>query len=91
MVEKLLAKNPKLKNIYETYLLCRSTQLVIYRKPVAGKKDGTEKIVTIVWPMGLTQLPTDGGIGEQSFLDARLLAAALRGEQHGTVRLMAKP
>lgn len=64
---------------------------MVFRKPVQGKKDGSEKIVTVVWPTGFTQLPTFGGIGEQDFIDARLLAAALRGEQHGIARLMAKP
>jgi hypothetical protein len=76
--------------IYEQYLLCRSTQLVIFRKPVKGKKDGSEKIVIVVWPTGLTQLPIQSGVGDQAFLDTRLLASALRGEQNGVARLIEK-
>lgn len=89
-VTKKLEKNPQLRVAYEKYVLCRSTQLVIYRKPT-GKKDGSEKIVPIIWPTGLTQLPSQGGTDEQRYIDARLLSAALRGEQSGIGRLMNKP
>lgn len=85
-----LAKNPTLRQVYEEYLMCRSTQLVVFRKPT-GKKDGSEKIVTVVWPTGFTSYPQRGGLEDQSYLTVRLFAAALRGEQQGAGRLMAKP
>jgi hypothetical protein len=85
-----LARKPLLKEHYENYVLCRSTQLVVFRKPT-GKKDGSEKLVTVVWPTGFTQYPAAGGLEDQSYLTTRLFAACLRGEQAGCARLMAKP
>lgn len=89
-MSRKLGNNPLLRTTYESYILCRSTQLVIFRKPT-GKKDGSEKIVTVVWPTGITTWPTHGGAEDQSYLTSRLFAAALRGEQAGVARLMAKP
>lgn len=86
-----LAKNPILRDIYEAYTMCRTTQLVVYRKPVPGKKDGSEKTVVVVWPTGFSQLPKAGGIEDQDYLTVRLFSACLRGEQQGTSRTMAKP
>lgn len=63
---------------------------MIFRKPT-GKKDGSEKIVTVMWPTGFTSWPNAGGAGDQSYLTTRLFAACLRGEQAGVARLMAKP
>lgn len=85
-----LTKNPILREMYESYVLCRSTQLVVYRKPVRGKQ-GDEKLVVIVWPTGFTQFPKKGGLEDQDYLTVRLFSACLRGEQQGTARTMAKP
>lgn len=87
----MLAKTPSLKVIYEKYLLCRSTQMVIFRKPVQGKTDGSERIVTVIWPTGFTQFPSFGGANEQEYVDMRLFSSALRGEQQGVAKLMVKP
>ena len=73
---------------YEDYLLCRTTQLVIFRKPT--KKAGEEKIVTVVWPTGFSTLPRRGGWDEQDYVTTRLFMAALRGEQRGVARNMSK-
>jgi hypothetical protein len=89
-MSRKLGDNPLLRNTYEMYIMCRSTQLVIFRKPT-GKKDGSEKIVTVVWPTGITTWPRMGGAEDQSYLTSRLFAAALRGEQQGMARMMAKP
>jgi hypothetical protein len=76
--------------MYEMYLLCRSADLIIFRKPT-GKKDGSEKIVVVVWPTGFTTMPSVGGWEQQPYITTRLFAAAMRGEQQGASRLMAKP
>ena len=87
-----LAKaDPLIRETYESYLNCRSTQLNIFRKPVKGKKDGTERIAVVVWPTGFTTLPKKGGWDDQPYYITRLFAAALRGEQQGASRLMQKP
>jgi hypothetical protein len=88
--DRELAERPDLKRIYESYLMCRSTQLVVFRKPVKGSSRGEEKIVTVIWPTGFTTYPAKGGWDDQSYLTTRLFMAALRGEQQGTARMMAK-
>ncbi len=45
--------------------------------------------MTVVWPTGY-RFPRAGGIDDQGFLEMRLLAAALRGEQQAVARLMAR-
>jgi len=61
---------------------------MIFRKPT--KKQGEEKIVTVVWPSGFNTLPDEGGWNDQDYLTTRLFAAALRGEQRGVARNMSK-
>lgn len=84
-----LAKNPTLHRMYEMYDLCRSADLIVFRKPT-GKKDGSEKIVVVTWPTGFTTYPRAGGWEQQSYIVTRLFAAAMRGEKQGASRLMAK-
>jgi hypothetical protein len=82
-----LSRNPILRQTYEEYTLCRTTQLVVFRKPLKG---GQEKLVSVVWPTGFSILPQAGGLDDQSYLVTRLFAACLRGEQEGVARLMKK-
>lgn len=82
-----LAKNPLIRQIYEMYLLCRTKELIVFRKPL---KDGKEKIVVVTWPTGFSTLPNGGGWEDQSYITTRLFAAAMRGEEQGASRLMAK-
>jgi hypothetical protein len=84
-----LAKEPLIAELYRDYLVCRSTQLTIFRKPT-GKSDGSERLVTVLWPMGFSILPREGGLDDQSFITARLFTAFLHGEQRGISRSMAK-
>lgn len=85
---KLQNEWSEVRPYYESYLLCRTTQLVIFRKPT--KKAGEEKIVTVVWPTGFSTLPRRGGWDEQDYVTTRLFMAALRGEQRGVARNMSK-
>lgn len=85
-----LESDPLIREYYEDYLACRSTQLEVFRKPT-GKRDGSEKIVIVQYPTGFTILPNRGGWHDQSYLTTRLFTAALRGEQAGIARQMAKP
>lgn len=85
---KLQGEWAEIRPYYEDYLLCRQTQLVIFRKPT--KKAGEEKIVTVLWPTGFSTLPNEGGWDQQDYLTTRLFAAALRGEQKGVARNMAR-
>ena len=85
---KLQGEWAEIRPYYEDYLLCRQTQLVIFRKPT--RRAGEEKIVTVVWPTGFSTLPRDGGWDEQDYITTRLFAAALRGEQRGVARNMQK-
>ena len=85
---KLQGEWKEIRPYFEDYLLCRSTQLIIFKKPT--KKRGEEKIVTVVWPTGFTALPSEGGWNEQDYVTTRLFAAALRGEQRGVARNMQK-
>ena len=72
---------------YADYLLCRQTHFLIFRKPT-GRKDGSERLVSVVWPMGFSTWPDAGGMNDQSYLTIRLFGAFLRGEQQGQVRQM---
>jgi len=82
-----LARKPLLRQAYEEYIACRITQLVVFNKNLG---DGKEKTVVVTWPTGFGNLPHDGGWQDQPYLTTRLLAAALRGDQQGTSRLMSK-
>lgn len=68
--------------------MCRSKEFVTFRKP--GRKEGSEKIVTAIWPTGYSVLPRKGGLEEQDFLTMRLFHAAMRGEMDGFRRVIAK-
>lgn len=83
----MFKSDPSLITHYENYVHCRSTQLMIFRKP--ANKRGDEKIVTVVWPTGY-RLPSAGGLPQQGYLEMRLFAASLRGEQRAAARLMAR-
>jgi hypothetical protein len=74
-------------SFYGDYLLCRQTQFFVFRKPT-GKADGSERLVTVVWPTGFSSWPSDGGLNDQGYLTVRLFSAFLRGEQRGQIRLM---
>jgi hypothetical protein len=86
VTRKLQNEWAEVRPYYEDYLLCRQTQLMIFRKPT--KRAGEEKIVTVVWPTGFGTLPDEGGWYQQDYLTTRLFAAALRGEQRGVARNM---
>ena len=88
VTRSLQTKFKEVRPYYEDYLLCRQTQLMIFRKPT--KKSGEEKIVTVLWPTGFSTLPDEGGWNQQDYLTTRLFAAALRGEQRGVARNMSK-
>ncbi len=87
--ERAMQEHPIIAEAYQEYLLCRTTQLVIFRKPT-GKSDGSEKIVTVMWPTGFSMLPLAGGFEDQSYLQMKMFAAFLRGEQRGQSRMMSK-
>lgn len=72
---------------FADYLLCRQTHFFIFRKPT-GKSDGSERLVSVVWPMGFSTWPNAGGLNDQTYLTIRLFGAFLRGEQQGQVRQM---
>lgn len=59
--------------------MCRKTQLEIFRKPPKSKREG-ESLCTVVWPTGYT-FPNEGGLENQNYMEMRLFAAALAGEQ----------
>ena len=84
--KRQLAKNPELRAMWELYLHCRDTTMIIFKKPV--DKRGKEKIMPIVWPTGFGQLPKAGGIEDQSDRDLRILFAFLQGEREGISRKM---
>ncbi len=82
-----LAQNPQLREMWELYLYCRSTNLVIFKKADKSKK-GAEKLMPIVWPTGFAQLPRKGGIDDQPNYEMRMLFACMQGEREGIARRM---
>lgn len=84
--KRQLAQNYELRSMWEMYLICRATTMVIYEKPV--DKKGKTQIMPIVWPTGFAQLPRKGGIEDQSDRDMRILFAFLQGEREGISRRM---
>lgn len=82
-----LKNNPALRKAYENYLLCRTLEFVVFEKPT-GKKDGSKQLTTMLWPTGLSVLPQEGGVDDQSYIMMRLFSAALRGEREGAARAM---
>ena len=90
-VSRVLTEKPYLRQYYENYLLCRTTQILVFRKPdKMNTKEGAEKIVTVVWPSGFSCWPRAGGVDNQDYITTRLFAAALRGEQKGASRIMSR-
>ena len=84
----MLKNNPEIAKAYADYLLCRITQLVVFRVPQGSK--GGERTVIVVWPQGLNVLPNDGGLNGQNFLTTRLFNAFLNGERAGVSKTMSK-
>lgn len=81
-----LRNNPRLRDMYELYLMCRSTKLEIYEKPINSK--GDKKVAPIIWPVGITTWPRAGGVYDQDYVESRMLYAFLRGDQIGTQKMM---
>lgn len=82
-----LAQNPLLREMWELYLYCRSTTLVIFKKPDKTRK-GAEKLMPIVWPTGFAQLPYEGGIEDQPHFEMKMMFACMQGEREGIARRM---
>jgi hypothetical protein len=57
--------------------------LKTFEKPV--KKNGEKQFTVILWPTGLSSLPSWGGIDEQNFIYTRLFSAFLAGERDGAI------
>jgi len=87
-VTRKLSDNPELRGYYETYLACRTVELVIYRKPT--DKKGGEKVASVLWPTGFSILPNEGGWDDQPYLITRMFLAALHAERRGCSRMMQK-
>lgn len=79
------AEYPLLRSLYEAYCLCRAQQFVNFRRPEQG---GRERMISIIFTTGLSLLPVDGGVDDQSYVTMRIFAAFLRGEREGQLRLM---
>ena len=88
-MNRAFAKNPRLRELYELYLVMRSTQLVIYEKPV-GRDGAKTKIIPVVWPSSLNLLPRVGGIYDQDYVELRILFAFFKGDQAGTNKYMTR-
>ena len=86
-IDRKLENDPLLAKLYEDYLLCRETQFFSFRRPT-GRKDGSEKIVTVLWPTGFSMLPNQGGLEDQSYFTMKIFAAFRRGEEQGQIRAM---
>lgn len=78
-MQKLLEAEPTLRIHFENYIMCRSTQLMVFRRPPKDKRSG-EALGAVVWPVGY-KFPREGGLDKQSYLEMRLFSAALAGEQ----------
>ena len=85
---KQLAKNPRLRELYEMYILGRSTTLTIYEKPVGRK--GETVVAPIIFPTGIHTWPRAGGLYDQDYVESRVFAAFLRGDVAGTQKMMNK-
>jgi hypothetical protein len=83
-------KHPRLKLLYEDYLLCRTQDLKIFEKAVDGgsKKDQKKKLMIVPWTTGFAQLPSAGGIDDQDYQRMRIFSEFLRGDRQGSMRLM---
>ena len=86
---RALGRNRLFREVWELYLHCRSTSLVIYEMPDRTDKKKT-RIVPVVWPTGFSQLPHSGGVQDQPATLMRLLFACLQGERDGVARKMAQ-
>lgn len=84
--ERALSDNPMIRELYDSYCLCRAQQFVHFRRPEG--RDGKEKLVSVVFTTGLSLLPREGGVDEQNYVHMRIFAAFLRGEREGQLRLM---
>lgn len=84
-IQRKREANPYVAELYDEYLLCRTTVFHTLRKPT-GKKDGSEKLVMVIWPSGFSILPNPGGLNDQSYIVAKLFAAFRRGEEQGQLR-----
>ena len=83
-----MKNNPRLRELYELYLMCRTTELVIYEKPI--NRDGDKKVAPIIYPTGIGTWPRAGGIYDQDYVESKVLYAFLRGDQTGTQKFMNK-
>lgn len=83
--DEAFADSTLLRQLYEAYCLCRSQQFVHFRKPEQG---GREKLVSVIFTTGLSLLPEEGGVEDQSYVTMRIFAAFLRGEREGQLRTM---
>jgi hypothetical protein len=83
-----LQKNPRLRDLYELYLMGRSATLTIYEKPV--DREGTKKVVPVIWPQHIQTWPRPGGLLDQDYLESRVFTAFLRGDIAGTQEYMKK-
>lgn len=68
-------------------MLCRQTQLIIYEKPT-GRKDGSKRLAQVIWPTGLSLLPSGIGLDAESFILMKYFHGFLRGEREGAQALM---
>jgi hypothetical protein len=83
-------KHPRLRALYEDYLLCRNQDLKIFEKDDGSgtKKNPKKKLVSVPWTTGFNILLTAGGVEEQSYFKMRMFGEFLRGERQGQIRLM---
>lgn len=83
--DNAFAEEALLRQLYEAYCLCRAQQFVHFRRPEQG---GREKLVSVIFTTGLSLLPEEGGVEDQSYVTMRIFAAFLRGEREGQLRMM---
>ncbi len=86
-VDRKRQADPDIARLYDEYLICREVQFFSFRRPT-GRKDGSEKQVTVLWPTGFSILPRPGGLENQDYFTMRLFAAFRRGEEQGQIRSM---
>lgn len=85
--DRMFAKNPQIKQLWEEYILCRQQEILVFRRPEKGNK---ERQITAIWTTGFAQLPDAGGVRDQGFLTIRVFSAFLEGERQGQLRRMQK-
>jgi hypothetical protein len=71
---------------YDTYVLCRSQQLLHVELP---KGKSTQHIV-VIWTNGLMQLPWPGGVDEQPFTTMLFFERFIAGDRKAAEKRLSK-